>query len=480
MPHPTTMLRITFVFLTVLVFCTTTVSGQRPGDGIRVVNPAKGTVLSYSVGLLYGEVDDENATEVRLQNPKIHGKKDFVVGQAYKGRFKVLAPLKPGKNTLKVFCGEAQTTWNLTFTPNSNPYVVRVVYMTDSSGATKIQTLSDKASQDYRGKLATAMKLMQTMTAERMNDLGYGRRTFNIELDADGEVVVNVMRGEKTAKEYYEDQGWFHTVYREIEKNYSMEKARYLVIPAYSRFDQQAQKDLGHTALGGGGLAMFGGGTLYCWPDNIETAYYRMIDPTRIDGTKIKDDSVGRSSYWGCGATCIGASLHEIGHTFGLPHSTDPTDIMTRGHDHFYRPFLLREAPSAYTGFERWTDFNPDDAARFGPPSATHLIVSRWFAQNDPSNRPRGAIEFRDDPEQQAVFVRAEFGIAVVQGHADGDIKFHMAPEPKDVVRGKFPKTAKVPYEKLREKIQGNEAVIRIYDANGDSYQQGDQKIRIR
>ena len=456
-----------------------TVSAQRKDADLRVVNPSKGTVLSYPVGLLYGEVADQNATEVQLVNPKIHTRKECVVGQAYRGRFKVLAPLRPGKNTLKVSCGDASTTWNLTYTPNGNPYKVRVIYMMDSGGNTRFQTLSDKASQDFRGKLGTAMKLMQTMTAERMNDLGYGRRTFNIELDDEGETVVHVLRGEKTAKEYYEDQSWFHTVYREVEKKFSMEKARYLVIPAYTRFDPETKKAYGHTALGGGGLAMFGGGTLYCWPDNIETAYYRMIDPTRIDGNRIMDDSVGRSTWWSCGATCIGASLHEIGHTFGLPHSTDPFDIMTRGHDHFYRPFLLREAPSAHTGFERWTDFKPHEAAWFGPPSASHLVVSRWFAQGDPSNRPRGAIEFKDDPGQKAIFVRSEFGIAVVQGHADGDIKFHMAPEPTDVVRNKFPKSAKIPYEKIRETIKGDTVIIRIYDANGDTYEHGDRKVKL-
>ena len=72
-------------------------------------------------------------------------------------------------------------------------------------------------------------------------------------------------------------------------------------------------------------------------------------DDTRVDGTKVHDDSAGRSTYWGLAATTIGATLHEMGHTFGLPHCKDGRGIMTRGFDRFNRVFTLVEHPVAVT-----------------------------------------------------------------------------------------------------------------------------------
>ena len=34
-------------------------------------------------------------------------------------------------------------------------------------------------------------------------------------------------------------------------------------------FDQVLAMTKGHIALGGGGLALFGSGCLYCWPENL-------------------------------------------------------------------------------------------------------------------------------------------------------------------------------------------------------------------
>lgn len=436
---------------------------------IKITEPADGATFSFSTVLLHGEVSDLEASEVRLVNPKFHSDERFVLGQAYKGRFKVLAPLRKGENELKIRCGEATTSLKLHYEPNENPKFARVVYMTDSTGETEFQTPDGKGSRDFERRLATAMKLMQTMTAERMKDLGYGYRTFNIEQDENDDVVVNVMKGEKTAGEYYDlfdkDQ-IFGQIYREVDANYP-DDSRVLVIPAFTRWDIENQRDRGHTALGGGRLAIFGGATLYCWPTDIETSVAGMLDATRIDKTKIKDDSVGRSVYWACASTSIGASLHELGHAMELPHTTDWTDIMTRGHDHFFRVFLVREAPSAYTEYERWTDYTSDEMARFAPPSATALIMSRWFAENDPSDRKQGKIEIVVDEDRKIVRVRAENKIACVQVIENGDLVFFQAPSPEQVLKDEFPAEDSISFEKLREVAQSPRVNIRVADAQG-------------
>ena len=70
-----------------------------------------------------------------------------------------------------------------------------MIYMTDSTGDTTFQTPYENDPQNYKGKLDTALKLMQCFTAETMNDAGLGRKTFNLELDENG---LNVRKETQT------------------------------------------------------------------------------------------------------------------------------------------------------------------------------------------------------------------------------------------------------------------------------------------
>jgi hypothetical protein len=52
--------------------------------------------------------------------------------------------------------------------------------------------------------------------------------------------------------------------------------------------------------------------------------------------------STFRQYYWANYATGLGASLHELGHTFDLGHT--PTGIMARGFDDLHRVFTVQPA----------------------------------------------------------------------------------------------------------------------------------------
>ena len=60
--------------------------------------------------------------------------------------------------------------------------------------------------------------------------------------------------------------------------------------------------------------------------------------------------------------------VHELGHTFDLPHSREPLDVMTRGFDRFNRVFTLVEPPSKLN--HQPVRFAEHEAACFAPVSA--------------------------------------------------------------------------------------------------------------
>lgn len=46
--------------------------------------------------------------------------------------------------------------------------------------------------------------------------------------------------------------------------------------------------------LGGGGLALYGSGTLHCWAQNLDEVLTRLTDSRKMDRTRFMDDSAYR------------------------------------------------------------------------------------------------------------------------------------------------------------------------------------------
>ena len=348
-------------------------------SGPVVTNFRDGQTVRYPVVLLAGRTGDASARGAWVINESSRLDTRRLEGLAGGGALKALAELVPGENRLVIRCGAAETKLTLTYQPATSEFVVRVFYWTDSTGSTRFQTPDANDKLNWQGKLGTAMKLLQCFTAERLNDIGQGRRTFNLEFDEAGRVKVHLLAGSASAAEYHKMSGdeLYAAASAEIQRQYPSRAAKDLVIPAFTLFDANTGRALAHTALGGGDLALFGGADLFTWPDSPAAAQAAFMDARRVDPAKFFSDSAGRDTYWACASTTMGAALHELGHTFDLPHSTDPLDIMTRGHDQLNRFFTLIEPPRA--GRAGSCAFKADEVARWSPVSGEALAAQRFF-----------------------------------------------------------------------------------------------------
>lgn len=344
-----------------------------------VDNHKSGSTVRYPVVLLRGSVA-ANERQLTIRNLQADDDSAPIMPVVVNGRFKALVPLKAGSNIIQLSTRTEEASITLTYKRQTNPYYVRLVWMTDKSGNTTFAAPTDDVPQDYEARLRTAAQLMQTFTAERMHDLGFGRKTFRLERDSDGQIVVHTLKAPESAEFYYDlgdSNRWWGNVARWLNANHPDQFAKNIVLAAYTRKDQQTGQMKGHTALGGGNLGLFGSASVFSWPRNISTAMDVFNDDTAVDGTQVHDDSAGRSTYWGLASTTIGATLHEMGHTFGLPHCTDGLGIMTRGFDRFNRVFTLVEPRSRQNRNAR--NFTPQQEAYFAPISASFLQWTRWF-----------------------------------------------------------------------------------------------------
>jgi hypothetical protein len=239
-------------------------------------------------------------------------------------------------------------------------------------------------------------------------------------------VKVHIFQGAQKAEEYYQlnDQVWWQRVYAEVEKPFPTAKAKNVVIAAYTRFDPKTKKMLGHTALGGGGLGLFGSGNLFTWPTTLADVPTAFLDARRIDRDRFMDDSAHRGMHWAAASTTMGATLHELGHTFGLPHTNHPADIMTRGFDHFNRVFTLAEPDGK--GGQR--TFPEDRIACFPPISAAALATSPWLAADDRPRTKTNTVQLRFDAEKETIVATSKVGIRYLGVSNKGDMKYFTAP----------------------------------------------------
>lgn len=425
---------------------------------ISIANHQDGATVRYPVVLLRGTVDAE-AGKLTVRVAGAEGESTVV---RHGDGFKSLVELKRGRNVVELKTEEDGQSFEISYQPQANPHYVRVIWMTDSEGDTTFAAPSDDVPQDYAARLRTAAQLMQTFTAERMNDLGLGRRTFRLERDADGQIVVHTLKAPKKAEYYYglQDGPWWSETYRWLNREHDDPFAKNIVLAAFTRKDQKTGRMKAHTALGGGNLGLFGSASVFSWPRSIPDAVSVFHDATRVDPTRVHDDSVGRSTNWGLASTTIGATLHEMGHTFGLPHCKDRFGIMTRGFDHFNRVFTFIEPPSGRNRLERV--FTRKEEAYFAPISASYLQWSRWFQldEQEPASNERPRIVI--DQETKQVTVTADSGVAWVGFWVDADVYSHR--EFKD----ELPKKAELSFEDIGKLLDGKKlSRVTTISANG-------------
>ncbi|MCO6048120.1 metallopeptidase [Aeoliella sp. ICT_H6.2] len=441
-------------------------------ESIAVSNHEPGSTVRYSVVLLQGTAPTGTG-ELAIQNLDAPAHAEPVHVVQHEDRFRALVQLTEGKNRIRLSAerNAEPSEFEIVYKPQTNPHYVRLVWMTDNSGDTSYAAPDGPTSEDYENRLRTAALLMQTFTAERMNQLGYGHRTFRLEQDDDGQVVVHTWAGPKSTEEYHnmpDDQFWWRNIYGWLNQEHPDDNAKNIVLAAYTRKDEATGRLKSHTALGGGNLGLFGSASVFSWPTSIGNSAQAFLDDSQYDTTRVHDDSVGRSTIWGLSSTTIGATLHEMGHTFGLPHSTDRFDIMTRGFDHFNRCFTFYDPPSGRNAKPRY--FEPNEEGYFAPVSASYLRWSPWFQLDKPANtsaRPEIKISASE------VTISCKAGIPWIGFHVGGDIHHHEEYDESDL-----PQEVRFSLEEIKEKLGGQRAsLIRAIAPNG---QETSRRLRDR
>ena len=451
-----------------LIFLITAVLAPSLHADVSVTNLTSGETIRYPAPLLRGNCPDKAATSVKITNLTAKDRPP-ITRVASDGHFIGLAHLTEGENKIELECGTEKSTLTLNYKPQTNRHLVRSIYAVDSSGDTNYQSPLADDPQNYREKFGTAMLLLQSLTAEWMHDQGFGRLTFNLELDEDQKVIVHTFKDTNPKDKYFgmDDLKWWREMYGLMENGgFPTREAKNVVVAGYTYFDPEKKQVFAHTALGGGGLGLFGSGGMFTWPNSLGDSFRAFSDTTPVNPNLVHNDSAGRDNQWGMAATTIGAVCHELGHTFGLPHTNDNRGIMSRGFDHLNRMFGFADAPSAHRQrvLGPWTNGLP----YWSPESASFLRYSRYFALDDidySQDGDPGLEVVQSEEDSSKLTVRARHGVRVVAIAGGGDSvtahdTYSEAAEPRILVEYSVPD--------LEKRAGQGEFSIRVMDGRGN------------
>jgi len=200
------------------------------------------------------------------------------------------------------------------------------------------------------------MANFKCVMAETLWESGLGRKTFDLQQDKTGSVICHTLHSKLSVADCWSmtgEQLW-ESVGREIMlsdiKNDKCKYLGFLSCTQYSNptgltpssYNQVLKMTKGHVAIGGGGLALFGTGSLWTWPTTLAQVQSRLLSTEKIDPDILMDDSAYRGTVGGSFATTLGSVLHEVGHCFDLGHTDE--GIMARGFDDMDLFFTLGSA----------------------------------------------------------------------------------------------------------------------------------------
>jgi len=353
------------------------VSSQSSSSASSVVNITEWELLnfkndetiSYKLPILFGRCP---AGETTLTVE--------VAGKTYtwplsEGYFKGPVLLNKGSNEIRLDSNSKIVYTTLNYEPSNNAKKVQMVYAIAANDDGHYLAGAGEANdmESAKKRLVVQSLMMQSATAEMMFKSTGKHDTYTLVEDENEQPIISVFQVTQTRETLYAMDGL--VIYYSIQdqlKTETQNNNKYMVTMGFSSYANG--KVLGHTALGGANLALFGGLHLHTCPQTPDDIASSFSNTTLIDKSVLPDDSVDRGTYWANCATGMGASLHELGHTFGLPH-TD-YGIMYRGFDHFNRLFMINEPGYPFT-LTRDREFD----AVWHPDSLGILKYSPWIFQ---------------------------------------------------------------------------------------------------
>lgn len=231
---------------------------------IIVENLVFGEHLRYQLALIKGSYDGKG---VELSFHEVATPESILSFPVAGGKFKALVMLHEGDKEIVIDDGiEEPERFELKYSQQKSGNWIRLVYLlaSDSDGTFDAPSGEPNNSASAVRRLAVGALLMQTFTAEKMSEAGHGRQTFRLKFGRDRMPRVEIVRSQNSEQSYYDAQNLlgdgelWNMVLQDFAALPERSISKDVVLSSFTRYDGNTRQVRGHTALGGGRLALFG------------------------------------------------------------------------------------------------------------------------------------------------------------------------------------------------------------------------------
>ncbi|MDB6112848.1 MAG: hypothetical protein JWR69_4598 [Pedosphaera sp.] len=207
--------------------------------------------------------------------------------------------------------------------PATPPKKLHLVYFTPSDR---------EPEPRYRERLEAIMEDIRAFYRDGMERAGFGPETFNLARDAEGKLIIHLVKGKETESSYNKPDG--EKISRECSPaleaaGISFERETVLIFCNLGTWDEKAGTFSHHSPYYG----MSFGGTLsqtsgLCFA--VDSAIQNLDDIPK-KAPILDDDEYGKMSLGKFNTIFIGGIAHELGHALSLPHCGERWDEKPRG-----------------------------------------------------------------------------------------------------------------------------------------------------
>lgn len=221
-----------------------------------------------------------------------------------KNKFKFLIELLPGDNILKfrTFCSNRSI--KVTYKEYFGQTSILPLYVICAEHDGRFQSSEDETNtpESACARITTGCKVLQSVVAEKLNELDLGRKTFQL---SQCEIFRSKLHYESARKMKQQDL-WEYLAREILKSEVSDENKKYLAFLSCTKYNGGQYKENmksyeelirlteGYVALGGGGLAIFGTACLYTWPENFNEILDRFQSNKAVNRNQFLDDSCYR------------------------------------------------------------------------------------------------------------------------------------------------------------------------------------------
>ena len=176
---------------------------------IRVYNVIHGERISLHLPLLLGDIDcstEDGVVKVRNTSRQEAQATEWPVVE---GAFKVFVKLIPGDNHIQICHEDEILSLTLVFVFPQFKHFVRPVYivLSDDDGYFQGPECEDCSVDSALERIKVGAMLLQTFTAEKMKEHGFGRISFQLEVNSSYEPICHVFNSKLTLEEAHSLSG---------------------------------------------------------------------------------------------------------------------------------------------------------------------------------------------------------------------------------------------------------------------------------